>query len=39
MKDKNKCENKYCRNDWEVDYLGKKLCSECWEKKCDKDEM
>lgn len=38
MKDKNKCENKFCRNNFDITYLGKRLCQECFDKKCDEDD-
>ena len=38
MKDENKCETDYCRNDWDINYLGKKLCNECWENECNEND-
>lgn len=32
---KNKCENKGCRNAYALTYLGKKICDPCWEKHCE----
>ena len=26
----NKCETLYCRNEWYLTYLGKKICLKCW---------
>ena len=39
MKTENKCEEKIgerrCRNEWQIDHLGKKKCSECWARHCE----
>lgn len=32
---KDKCVTKGCRNDYAMNYLGKKICNDCWEKICD----
>lgn len=28
---KNKCETKFCRGEYAINYLGKKLCDNCWD--------
>ena len=33
---KDKCSTKFCRNKPALNYLGKRVCQECWEKICEK---
>lgn len=35
---KDKCETKNCRNEYDLTYLGKKLCDKCWEKQSEEKE-